>query len=119
MKLREVVDKLSLDVRCCDGVLDGEINTGYASDLLSDVLGNSDENDLWITLQIHPNIVAVASMKGLAGIVLINGRDPEEDTIAKAKEENIPIMVSEMTAFEFCGRLYALGVCGTQGDEGL
>ncbi len=116
MKLKQIIEKLDLEVRCKVGDLDVEVNNGYVSDLLSDVLGNSQEGDLWITLQIHPNIVAVSSMKGLAGIVIINSREPEEETIKKAEEENMPIMVSKMTAFELSGKLYALGLCGTEND---
>lgn len=120
MKLSEIVDKLNLEVRGADSHLDNDVRRGYVSDLLSDVLGNSEEGDLWITLQIHPNIVAIASMKGLSGIVLINNRQPEEDTVNKANEENVPIMVTSMTAYEFSGRLYAMGLTGTKDDaEGI
>jgi hypothetical protein len=119
MKLTEIIEKLHLDVRVGNNNLDKDVNRGYASDLLSDVLGNSEEGDLWITLQIHPNTVAIASMKGLAAIALINSREPEEETIAKANEENMPILLTDMTAFELCGRLYAMGISGTKTDEGI
>ena len=71
------------------------------------------EGDLWVTLQVHINIVAVAGMKELAGIVLINGREPEAETLKKAESENIPILVSKLSAFELIGRLYKLGISGT------
>ena len=120
MKLKEIAEKLDLEVKVAVDNLGVEVSSGYVSDLLSDVLANSKENDLWITLQIHPNIVAIASMKGLSGIVIINGREPEEDTVKKAEEENISIMVSKMTAFELSGKLYALSFSGTKnGDEGI
>ncbi len=120
MKLSEIVDKLNMEVRGATSGLDKDVKRGYVSDLLSDVLGNSEEGDLWVTLQIHPNIVAVASMKGLSGIVLINNRVPEEDTIKKAEEEKIPVMMTEMTAFELCGRLYAMGLTGSKDEsEGI
>ena len=120
MRLNEIVAKFNLKVCCCDDKLDVEVANGYASDLLSDVLANSDENYLWITLQIHHNIVAIASMKGLAGIVIINSRKPEAETIAKAQEKGIPILVSEMGAYELSGKLYAFGLSGTKNDaEGL
>ena len=117
MKLQEIVEKLNLQVRATISNPDVEVVNGYVSDLLSDVLANSDENYLWITLQIHPNIVAIASMKGLAGIVIINGREPEEETVKKAQEKGIPIMISKMTAFKLSGRLYALGLSGTENDD--
>jgi len=112
MKLADLVDVLGLDVRSARGSLANEVTGGYASDLLSDVIANSRQGDLWITLQIHLNIVAVASMKELAGVVLVNGREPEEDTLEKAETENIPVMVSKLPTFELVGRLYNLGVHG-------
>lgn len=112
VKLTELVQKLSLSVRSAQGDMDREITGGYASDLLSDVLANSEAGNLWITLQIHQNVVAVASMKDLAGIILVNGREPEPETIEKAEEENIAIMVTELPTFELAGRLYGLGITG-------
>ena len=120
MKLNQIVEKLNLEARVAVNNLDAEVGNGYVSDLLSDVLANSKENDLWITLQIHPNIVAIASMKGLSGIVIINGREPEVETVKKAEEENISIMVGTMTAFELSGKLYTLLFSGTKNDaEGI
>ena len=112
MKLKELAEQLNLDVRSAKNSLEREVSGGYASDLLSDVLGNSQEGNVWITLQIHQNIVAVASMKDLAGIILVNKREPEQETIEKAEEEDIVIMISELPTFELVGRLYKLGISG-------
>jgi serine kinase of HPr protein (carbohydrate metabolism regulator) len=114
MKLTELIQKLNLSVRSAKEDLGREISGGYASDLLSDVLANSKEGNIWITLQIHQNIVAVASMKDLAGIVLVNGREPEPETVKKAEAENIPVMVSKLPTFELVGKLYNLGVGGKE-----
>ena len=112
MKLTELIEKLNLDVRTAKANLDREVTSGYASDLLSDVIANSREGDIWVTLQVHHNIAAVASMNNLAGVILVNGREPEAETVEKAEKENIVIMVTEMPAFEIVGRLYDLGVTG-------
>ena len=117
MNLAELADKLGLEVRTAHGGLDNEVTGGYASDLLSDVMGNSKEGNLWVTLQVHQNIVAVASMKDLAGIALVNGREPEEETLEKAERESIPILVSRLPAFELVGRLYSLGVRGVDAQS--
>lgn len=114
MKLRKLVEEFDLEVKCGANELDREIRGGYVSDLLSDVIANGRAGDLWITLQIHRNIVGVASLKDLAAIVIINGREPENDTIKKAENEGIPIMVSELPAFELVGRLYEAGISGTR-----
>jgi hypothetical protein len=89
-----------------------EIKGGYASDLLSDVMGNSQEGDLWVTLQKHVNIVAVAQLNSLAAIVLVNGRKPEPDTTARAEEMGIPIISTPLQAFDAAGILYSSGICG-------
>jgi len=109
-----LIQKLNLSVRSAKGHLEREITGGYASDLLSDVLANCKEGNIWITLQIHQNIAAVASMKDLVGIILVNGREPEPETIEKAEAENIPVMVSELPTFELVGKLYNLGVSGLE-----
>jgi hypothetical protein len=85
---------------------------GYVSDLLSDVIANAREGDVWITLQRHVNVVAVAQLKSLAAIVLVNGRLPETDTAARADQERIPIVSTRLTAFDAAGRLYATGLRG-------
>jgi serine kinase of HPr protein (carbohydrate metabolism regulator) len=112
MTLKDIVDALQLEVKSGADRLDNEITGGYVSDLLSDVLAHSKEGNIWITLQIHQNIVAVAVTKDLSGIVLINGRAPEEDALRKAEEEQVPILISDMPAFKVVGRLYAMGIRG-------
>lgn len=110
MKLQEIIDSLSLRVETPTADLSHEVTGAYVSDMLSDVMGNSKEGYLWITLQVHLNIIAVASLKGLAGIILVNSRVPAEDTLKKAVAENIPIMSTPLPSFELVGRLYNLGL---------
>ena len=112
MTLFEIVRELGLKVKSASDRLDRPVKGGYAGDLLSDVMANGEADHLWITMQIHSNVVAVASLKELAGILLINGREPAEETIKKAEEEGIPILISDLSAFEVVGRLYGLGISG-------
>jgi serine kinase of HPr protein (carbohydrate metabolism regulator) len=112
MKLSEVVKELSLQVVTGQDNLDVEITKGYCSDMLSDVIGNAEEGGLWLTIQKHQNIVAVGVMKSLAGIILVKDRQPDENTLAKAQEENLPLLISPLGSFELAGRLFALGIKG-------
>ncbi len=112
MKLKEIVERLGFEVKIGADFLDVEITGGYASDLLSDVLANSQEGNIWVTLQTHQNIVAIASIKELAGIALVNNRQPTEETISKAEDEDMPILISSLPAFELIGRLYEMGISG-------
>lgn len=108
MKLHQIVKELRLEVKSKVFNLDKEISGGYASDLLSDVIANAKKDNIWITLQIHQNIVGVATLKELIGIIIVNRREPEAETLKKAEQQNIPIMVTELPAFEIIGKLYRL-----------
>jgi predicted transcriptional regulator len=108
IKLEEIVKKLDLKIHCCAENLDREVRGGYVGDLLSDVMANSREGDLWITRQVHPNIVAVAVLKDHAAILLIQGGAPMEDTLSKAGKEGIPILSTDLTGFEAAGKIYGL-----------
>ena len=112
MKLEELVKAAGLRVETGGDALERSVSGGYASDLLSDVMANSREGDVWVTLQVHPNIVAVAALKELAGIIIVQGKKPETETVKKAQQEGIPLMVSELQAFEIIGKLYHLGISG-------
>jgi hypothetical protein len=106
MKLEKIVQVLGLEVKCGKDHLEKEVTGGYTGDLLSDVMGNSKEGYIWITRQVHQNIVAVASLKEHAGIILINSCQPTQETLEKAEAEKIPIMVSDLPAFEISGKIY-------------
>lgn len=110
MTLEEVVKALNLEVRAGESELERDVVGGYVSDLLSDVIAGAKEGDLWMTLQLHQNIVAVAFLNNLAGIVIVGGREPDPDTLEKAEEQGIPILVTSRRSYEVAGELYQMGV---------
>jgi predicted transcriptional regulator len=112
MTLDELRTALDLEVKAGSAGLGREATGGYASDLLSDVIANAQEGDVWVTLHRHPNIVAVAVSGGLAGIVLVGGREPDESTVAKAETEGVPILVSHLPTFELVAKLHGMGISG-------
>jgi len=112
MRLKELAERLDWDLKTRNVPAENEVKTGYASDLLSDVLANSIEGDLWVTRQSHLNIVAIAVMRDLSGILLVNGVEPDPDTVEKAVEKMVPIFQTRLPTFEVVGRLYQLGISG-------
>jgi predicted transcriptional regulator len=112
VKLREAVAALDLEVAAAAGALDREISGGYASDLLSCVMARAQAGNVWVTLQSHPNIVAVASLLNLAGIVVTEGVPLDPATIERADEEHIPILTTPLTTFTVVSKLAALDVRG-------
>lgn len=115
MTLKQVVAALDLAVKSGADLLERKVTGGYAGDLLSDVLAHAREGQVWITLQTHTNIVAVGSTKEVCGIILVNGRTPEEATLRKAEEERIPILVSSLSTYDVVCRLCELGVKNSEG----
>lgn len=112
MKVREVVDKLGLTVKAGGEGLNREVTGGYASDLLSDVMANAREGDIWVTLQVHENVVAVATLTKIAAVILVGDRGPAEDAAEQADAEGIPMLSTDMTAFETVAQLHDLGIIG-------
>lgn len=108
MKVRELVEKLDLTVLSGAEGLDNEIDGGYVSDLLSDVMGHADAGQIWITLQTHKNVMAIASLKDLSAIILVKGYKPEEDTMKQSNTEAIPILGTDADTFEIAGKIYNL-----------
>jgi hypothetical protein len=113
MILSDLVTRLDLEVFTAGIALDRPVLGGYASDLLSDVIGHGRKGDLWVTMQIHANIVAVAVLKDLAGIVLVNGREPAPETLEQALRENVILLGTRSGTFELAGKLYGMGVKGS------
>lgn len=106
MNLVELQEMLCLTLVTKGTIPSKEVEGGYASDLLSWVMAHAKENDVWITIQSHQNIVAVASLLNLAAIIVAEGVSVDERTIKKADEENIPIFSSKKSVFELSGILY-------------
>jgi len=110
MTLRDVVKALNLEIATGKDLMDRPVNGGYASDVLSDVLTHSGPGDLWITVQVHPNVSAVATAKGLSAVIISNGRDPEDETLRKAEKKKIPILKTRWSTYRVAGMLYGLGI---------
>ncbi|HVN58801.1 MAG TPA: DRTGG domain-containing protein [Bacteroidales bacterium] len=108
MKIREIIKSLDLRVISGNDSLEREVTGGYTSDLLSDVIGNAKEGNIWITLQTHQNIVAVASLKELSAIIIVKGLKVDEATAAKSIVENIVLLSSDDDTFTTSGRLFEL-----------
>jgi predicted transcriptional regulator len=112
--LRRIAQEVGLEVRVGTNGLETEVQGAYVSDIISDVLANTRQNILWITHQRHPNTVAAAVLREVAAVVLANGREPEEETLRKAREEEVTLLVSSLPAYELAGRLFSLGLPGVK-----
>ncbi|MBN1627678.1 MAG: serine kinase [Deltaproteobacteria bacterium] len=110
MRAKRLQDDLGMELTAGAKGLDREIENGYCGDLLSDVIANCPVKSVWLTVQTHQNIIAVAVLREIAAIVLVNGKSPDDDARFRADEEKIPLFVTPLDAFRAVGMLYEFGV---------
>lgn len=87
-----------------------QVTCGYCCDLLSWVMAHGDEGMGWVTVQTHMNVVAVAVLADMACIILPEGITMEGESLQKAKDEDMVVLSSPLTAYEICGRMAASGI---------
>jgi hypothetical protein len=110
MKLNEVVAALDLRVAAGAQRLDAEVTGGYTSDLLSCAMAGATKGNVWVTLQGHLNVVAVASLNELGAVIVTEGKPVSAETASKADEEGVVLLQTPLTSYQVIGRLWELGV---------
>lgn len=107
MKLSDIIKVVEGEVHT-KGNMETEITGCYVSDLCSDVLANSKSGDIWVTQHTHGNIVAVAAIRDLSGVIIVGGKAIEAETLKKADSEEVLIISTKLSTFEVAGILYSL-----------
>lgn len=110
MRVREIMEKLELFLVAGASGVDREAYSVYIGDMLSWVMSNAQQGNIWITIQSHLNIVAVASLTGVSCIIVAEGCIVEKDTVDKANEEGIPIFASDLSSYQIARKLIELGI---------
>ncbi len=111
MNLQQIIDRLNLTVitEPRDFTLI-QPEGGYTSDLLSCVMAGAKSKYLWITLQAHLNIVAVAALLDVAAVVITENAKPDTATISKANEQGIILLTTSKQTYEIDGKLWEMGI---------
>jgi predicted transcriptional regulator len=117
MQVKDLVEQFGLVVAAGDKGLERQVKDGYCGDLLSEIMANAPESCVWLTIQGHQNIVAVALLREMAAIIITGGQTPDEETLQKANQEEIPILLWSDSAYQLAGRLHALGIGNPQSDQ--
>jgi serine kinase of HPr protein (carbohydrate metabolism regulator) len=110
MKVKDIVSQLNFEVVTGDEGLDKEVGGVYINDLLSFVMSHGKKDDIWITVQIHPNIIAVASLLDFSCIIIPENLNIEEVTLERANKECITVLRTKLTGYEICRKLNEIGI---------
>lgn len=81
----------------------------YIGDLLSCVMAHIEEESLWLTTQVNMNVIAIGHLHELAGIVFVEGMVPDENTIKKAEECDIPLYTYAKDAYTLAIAIFEQG----------
>jgi hypothetical protein len=112
--LKEIIEKLKVEPVSSTQSVDRPVAGGYASDLLSCVIKGAKKDSVWVTLQSHLNVVAVASLLGLAGVIITESNHPDQETLQRAENEGVVLMTTPKSTYTVVGQLTALGVKGNE-----
>lgn len=110
MKVRELMEQINAQCITPDANLDAEISCGYSCDLLSWVLAHGKQGMAWCTVQTHMNVIAVSVLMEMACVILVESVEIEEASLKKAIQEEMPVLVTDKTAYEVCVLMGQAGI---------
>lgn len=116
MKISEIKELLCAEILCGEELLNNEVNYGFGSDLMSDVLAYVSGRTVLLTGLTNTQVIRTAEMADLNAIIFVRGKKPEQDLVDLAIENNIIIMMTKDTMYTASGKLYSNGLQGVQID---
>ncbi|MDD3307763.1 MAG: AraC family transcriptional regulator [Acetobacterium sp.] len=110
MKVSDLLEKK--EFKCLNPQIgvEGVIESGYVGDLLSWVMANAGSGCAWVTIQTHVNIIAVASLLEMTCVIIPEGAEVEESALERAIIEDIPVIITNLNAYEVCKILGNAGI---------
>ncbi|MFW6022684.1 MAG: DRTGG domain-containing protein [Halanaerobiaceae bacterium] len=109
VKIKDVIESLDLEVVVA-GDTEKEIQGCYIGDLLSNVMARAKEGNIWITIQGHQNVTAVALLTGVSAVILVEKFEYEESAVKRAEEKSITLLKTPLTAFKVAEELTKMGI---------
>jgi hypothetical protein len=111
MNLQEIITKLDLTVFTSPrNFSERKPQGGYASDLLSCVMAGAQPENIWVTLQSHMNVVAVAALREVSAVIITENAQPEADVITKANEQGVVLLGTPEAGYQIIGKLWEMGI---------
>ena len=112
MTVKDIQTALNATVSSGSKLLDKEITSAFASDMMSEVLAFSKGQSVLITGLCNPQVIRTAEMLDISCIVLIRGKEADEEMIRMVETRDLIILQTRYIMFSACGILYNLGLDG-------
>ena len=110
MEIAVLMDLLEAEILCGEDRLDDEVETLFASDMMSDVLACPDEIHCLITGLINQQVIRTADMMDIGLVIFVRGKRPSEEVVEMARQRDMVVMLTRCRMFTACGRLYQAGL---------
>jgi predicted transcriptional regulator len=112
MLLKDIKELLKCTSLTSEALLDREIEYCFGADLMSDVLRFARTGSLLLTGLTNNQVLQVAEILDLKGIVFVRGKEPDKNIIAVAEQRKLPLLATNNLMFDSCGILYSKGLRG-------
>lgn len=109
MTVKELVEKLNLEV-VAGPDLEKEIDGAYIGDLLSNVMARAEQKNLWLTVQGHQNVVAVALLVELSAVILVEDFDYEKNAVQRACKKGVNLLKATNKSYDLASKLYECNI---------
>lgn len=89
---------------------DEEVSSAYICDLLSWVIARAQSGTVWVTVQAHLNVVAVAALTGCACVIIPESIPVSEETLTAAQNKDVTIISASCSSYGAALTLSKLGI---------
>ncbi len=110
MQMTVLRDVLEAQVLCGEDAMEEDVDTVFASDMMSDVLACPDEIQCLMTGLTNQQVIRTADMMDIGLVVFVRGKCPPEEVVEMARQRDMTVMLTRCRMFTACGRLYAAGL---------
>lgn len=110
MVIKDLISLLDAQVLCGEDKLGDEVNTAFASDLMSDALAFVKDKTVLITGLTNVHVMRTAEMLDVHCVLFSRGKVPSEEILEEARELGIVVLTTRYTTFTTCGKMYEAGI---------
>jgi hypothetical protein len=116
MTLKDIREILDADVLCGEHLLDREVKTGFACDLISEMLASASSGTLLITSLKNPHVIHTAEVMDAVGVIFVGGKTANISAMTEVGSSRIPLLATDFLIFKCCGLLFQHGIQGCKRD---
>lgn len=117
MTIKAIQQLLNARILCGGEHLDRTVKNACGADLMSDVLMFVKHDCVLLTGLCNTQVIRTSEMLDVSAIVFVRGKQPSQDMLDLAIEQDMVVLATDDTLYTACGKIYATGLPGTTRRE--